>query len=160
MLAFIVADHCSRLAHVSLSNPLGCGWGGDGERAIGAAPREGATVVAPWEGLVKTEVVVEALERAIGAARKKMTTNFNKMLEEENVQRQEKKRFLRVQEVALCVGGTQVWSEVLDTLKIFMADVENQHDIKIKVVRSDHVGEYYSWHTPYVHVHGPFARFL
>jgi hypothetical protein len=60
------------------------------------------------EGLVKTEVVVEALERAIRAARKKMTTIFNKMLEEENVQRQEKKRFLRVQEVALCVGGAQV----------------------------------------------------
>jgi hypothetical protein len=31
-------------------------------------------------------------------------------------------------------------SEALDKFKIFKAEVENQHDIKIKIVRSDHVG--------------------
>ena len=34
-------------------------------------------------------------------------------------------------------------SEVLDKFKIFKAEVENQHNLKIKVVRSDHGGEYY-----------------
>jgi hypothetical protein len=29
-------------------------------------------------------------------------------------------------------------SKALDKFKIFKAEVENQHDIKIKVVRSDH----------------------
>jgi hypothetical protein len=37
------------------------------------------------EGLVTREVVVDASERAIAVARKKMTTNLNKMLEEENI---------------------------------------------------------------------------
>ena len=34
-------------------------------------------------------------------------------------------------------------SEALDKFKIFKAEVENQHNLKIKVVRSDHGGEYY-----------------
>jgi hypothetical protein len=34
-------------------------------------------------------------------------------------------------------------SEALDKFKIFKTEVENQHDIKIKVVRSDLGGEYY-----------------
>ncbi|XP_066160629.1 uncharacterized protein [Oryza sativa Japonica Group] len=51
-------------------------------------------------------------------------------------------------------------SEALDKFKIFKAEVENQHDIKIKVVRSNRGGEYYGRHTPYGQVHGPFARFL
>jgi hypothetical protein len=51
-------------------------------------------------------------------------------------------------------------SEALDKFKIFKAEVENQHNIKIKVVRSDHGGEYYGCHTPYGQVTGPFARFL
>jgi hypothetical protein len=34
-------------------------------------------------------------------------------------------------------------SEALDKFKIFKAEVENQHDVKIKVVRSDHGREYY-----------------
>jgi hypothetical protein len=51
-------------------------------------------------------------------------------------------------------------SKVLDKFKIFNAEVENQYDIKIKVVRSDHGGEYYGCHTPYGQVPGPFARFL
>ena len=38
--------------------------------------------------------------------------------------------------------------------------VENQHDLKIKIVRSDRGGEYYGRHTPYGQVPGPFARFL
>jgi hypothetical protein len=41
-----------------------------------------------------------------------------------------------------------------------MAEVENQHNIKINLVRSDRVGEYYGRHTPYGQVPGPFVRFL
>ena len=48
----------------------------------------------------------------------------------------------------------------MDKFKIFKAKVENQHNLKIKVVRSDHGGEYYGRHTPYGQVLGPFARFL
>ena len=51
-------------------------------------------------------------------------------------------------------------SEALDKLKIFKAEVENQHNLKIKVVRSDRRGEYYGRHPPYGQVPGPFARFL
>jgi hypothetical protein len=36
----------------------------------------------------------------------------------------------------------------------------NQNDIKIKIVRSDHGGEYYGRHTPHGQVPRPFARFL
>jgi transposase InsO family protein len=48
----------------------------------------------------------------------------------------------------------------LDKFKIFKAKVENQHDIKIKIVRSNRGGEYYGLHTPYGQVSRPFARFL
>ena len=51
-------------------------------------------------------------------------------------------------------------SEALDKFKIFKAEVENQHNLKIKVVRSDRGGEYYGRHTPYGQVPRPFARFL
>jgi hypothetical protein len=51
-------------------------------------------------------------------------------------------------------------SEALDKFKIFKAEVENQHNIKIKLVRSDRGGEYYGHHTPYGQVPGPFTRFL
>jgi hypothetical protein len=51
-------------------------------------------------------------------------------------------------------------SEVLNKFKIFKAEVENQHDIKIKVVRFDRGREYYNRHTPYGQVPAPFARFL
>jgi hypothetical protein len=45
--------------------------------------------------------------------------------------------------------------------KIFKTKVENKHDIKIKIVRSDHGGgEYYGRHTPYSQIPGPFLRFL
>ena len=40
-------------------------------------------------------------------------------------------------------------SEALDKFKIFKAEVENQHNKKIKIVRSDRGGEYYGRHTPY-----------
>jgi hypothetical protein len=50
--------------------------------------------------------------------------------------------------------------EALDKFKIFKAEVENQHNIKIKLVRSDCGGEYYGCHTPYDRVPGPFVRFL
>jgi transposase InsO family protein len=51
-------------------------------------------------------------------------------------------------------------TEALDKFKIFKAEVENQHNLKIKMVRSDRGGEYYGWHIPYGQVHEPFARFL
>jgi hypothetical protein len=38
-------------------------------------------------------------------------------------------------------------SEELDKFKIFKIEVENQHNIKIKLVRSDREGEYYGRHT-------------
>jgi hypothetical protein len=40
-------------------------------------------------------------------------------------------------------------SKVLDKFKIFKAKVENQHDIKIKIVRSDH-GESTMVDIPYM----------
>jgi hypothetical protein len=51
-------------------------------------------------------------------------------------------------------------NEALDKFKIFKAKVENQHNLKIKVVWSNRGGEYYGRHTPYGQVPGPFARFL
>jgi hypothetical protein len=53
-------------------------------------------------------------------------------------------------------------SEALDKFKIFKAEVENQHGIKIKIVRSDRGegGEYYGRYTPYGQIPGPFMRFL
>ena len=51
-------------------------------------------------------------------------------------------------------------SEALNKFKIFKAKVENQHNLKIKVVRSDRGREYYGWHTPYGQVPRPFARYL
>ena len=51
-------------------------------------------------------------------------------------------------------------SEALDKFKIFKAEVKNQHDKRIKIVRSDRGREYYGRHTPYGQVPGPFARFL
>ena len=50
--------------------------------------------------------------------------------------------------------------EALDKFKIFKAEVENQLDKRIKIVRSDRGGEYYGRHTPYGQVPGPFARFF
>jgi hypothetical protein len=51
-------------------------------------------------------------------------------------------------------------SEALDKFKIFKTKIENQHDIKIKVVRSGRGREYHDHHTPYGQVPRPFARFL
>jgi hypothetical protein len=51
-------------------------------------------------------------------------------------------------------------SEVLDKFKIFKAEIENQHNIKINLVRSDRGGEYYGRHTLYGQVPRPFVRFL
>ena len=50
-------------------------------------------------------------------------------------------------------------SESLDTFKYFKAEVENQLDLKIKVVRSDRGGEYYGRHTDTGQSHGPFFEF-
>ena len=51
-------------------------------------------------------------------------------------------------------------SEALDKFKIFKAEVENQHELKIKVVRSDRGGEYYGRHVIYGQIPEPFAKFL
>ena len=51
-------------------------------------------------------------------------------------------------------------TETLDKFKIFKAEVKNQHNLKIKIVRSDRGEGYYSRHTPYGHVPRPFTRFL
>nr|CAE05252.2 OSJNBb0115I09.14 [Oryza sativa Japonica Group] len=51
-------------------------------------------------------------------------------------------------------------SESLDKFKIFKAEIENQHNAKIKVVRSNRGGEYYGRHTPYGQSPGPFAQYL
>jgi hypothetical protein len=51
-------------------------------------------------------------------------------------------------------------SEALDKFKIFKNEVENQHNVKIKVVRSDRGGKYYGRHTPYGQISGLFAKFL
>ena len=50
--------------------------------------------------------------------------------------------------------------EALDKFKIFKAEVENQHNLKIKVVGSDRGGEYYGRHDPCGQIPGPFAKFL
>jgi hypothetical protein len=51
-------------------------------------------------------------------------------------------------------------SDALDKFNIFKVEVENQHNIKIKVVHSDRGGEYYGRHTLYGQILGPFAKFL
>ena len=51
-------------------------------------------------------------------------------------------------------------SEALDKFKIFKAEVENQSNKRIKVVRSDRGGEYYGRLTSYGQIPGPFAKFL
>jgi transposase InsO family protein len=51
-------------------------------------------------------------------------------------------------------------SEALDKFKVFKAKVENQLNVKIKVVQSDRGGEYYGRHAPYGQIPGPFAKFL
>ena len=48
----------------------------------------------------------------------------------------------------------------MDKFKIFKAEVENQHNLKIKIVRSDRGGEYYGWLTLYGQVSRLFVRFL
>jgi hypothetical protein len=71
--------------------------------------------------------------------------------------------FITFTDVFLCYGyiyPIKERSEALDKFKIFKVEVENQHNIKIKVVRSGRGGEYYGRHTPYNQVSGPFARFL
>ncbi|KAL4591583.1 hypothetical protein LXL04_004552 [Taraxacum kok-saghyz] len=50
-------------------------------------------------------------------------------------------------------------SESLEMFKTFKAEVENQLDRKIKVVRSDRGGEYYGRHTDVGQAPGPFFEF-
>jgi hypothetical protein len=51
-------------------------------------------------------------------------------------------------------------SEVLDKFKIFKAEVENQHNLKIKIVRSDPDREYYGRDTPYGQISRPSIKVL
>ncbi|KAI5341456.1 hypothetical protein L3X38_020730 [Prunus dulcis] len=51
-------------------------------------------------------------------------------------------------------------SNALDMFKVFKAEVENQLDLKIKVVRSDRGGEFYGRFDEAGRNPGPFARFL
>src|SRR6266498_569295 len=51
-------------------------------------------------------------------------------------------------------------SESLDKFKVYKAEVENQHNIKIKVIRSDRGGEYYGRHAQFGQISGPFAKYL
>jgi transposase InsO family protein len=51
-------------------------------------------------------------------------------------------------------------SESLGKFKIFKTEVENEHNLKIKVVRSDRGGEYHGKHTTYGQISGPFAKYL
>ncbi|BFG24650.1 hypothetical protein CerSpe_109240 [Prunus speciosa] len=51
-------------------------------------------------------------------------------------------------------------SSALDMFKIYKAEVENQLDLKIKVVRSDRGGEFYGRFDETGRNPGPFARFL
>jgi hypothetical protein len=51
-------------------------------------------------------------------------------------------------------------SKALDKFKIFKAEIGNQHNIKIKLVRCDRGGEYYGRHTLYGQVPETFVRFL
>ena len=48
----------------------------------------------------------------------------------------------------------------MDKFKIFKAEVENQHDKRIKIVRSDHGGGVLRSAYPIWTSSGPFARFL
>ena len=50
--------------------------------------------------------------------------------------------------------------DALDVFKIFKAEVENQLERKIKVVRFDRGGEYYGRCTESGRNPGPFAKFL
>jgi hypothetical protein len=50
--------------------------------------------------------------------------------------------------------------EALDKFIVFKAKVENQQNVKIKVVQSDREGEYYGRHASYGEIPGPFAKFL
>jgi hypothetical protein len=51
-------------------------------------------------------------------------------------------------------------SEALNKLKKFKTEVENQHNLKTKVVRLDRGGEYYGRHTDLGQSPGPFTLFL
>jgi hypothetical protein len=51
-------------------------------------------------------------------------------------------------------------SEVLDKFMIFKTELENQHNVKIKVVSSNLGGEYYGRHTPHGQIPRPFAKVL
>jgi GAG-pre-integrase domain/Integrase core domain len=51
-------------------------------------------------------------------------------------------------------------SEALDKFKIFKAEVKNQHNLKIKVVRLDRENEYYGRHIDLGQSLDPFALFL
>ena len=50
--------------------------------------------------------------------------------------------------------------EALDAFKVFKAEVENQCEKQIQIVRYDRGGEYYGRYTENGQAHSPFAKFL
>lgn len=64
--------------------------------------------------------------------------------------------------IFLCYGYIYPIKEPTKTLykfNIFKSKVENQHNLKIEIVRLDHGGEYYGKHNLYGQVPRLFARF-
>lgn len=51
-------------------------------------------------------------------------------------------------------------NEILDTFKIYKAEVRKQKEQKIKIIRSDKGEEYYGRFTEKGQMVGPFAKFL
>jgi len=51
-------------------------------------------------------------------------------------------------------------AETLNAFKTYKVEVEKQKEKKIKIVRSDRGGEYYSRHTKNGQMIGPLAKFL
>ena len=51
-------------------------------------------------------------------------------------------------------------SQAIDTLEIFITEVERQLDRKVKIIGSDRGGEYYGRYTENGQCPGPFAKFL
>ena len=51
-------------------------------------------------------------------------------------------------------------SQVVNVLEIYINEVERQLDRKVKIVRSDRVGEYYGKYDESGEHPGPFAKFL
>ncbi|CAD5164600.1 unnamed protein product [Musa acuminata subsp. malaccensis] len=56
--------------------------------------------------------------------------------------------------------GSGILCDAIDTLEVYINEVERQLDRKVKIVRSDIGGEFYGRYDGYGQNIGPFARFL